>query len=144
MVSARHPACLAKAPMVKSLTGGTLVIKSPLDPVVTTGVIIALTDRTCPSAGKELEVTNQRQIEIFSAGCPLCEEMVAQVGKAACASGDVSVRDMTDPAVATRAKTLGVRTLPAVAMDGKLADCCTGGSPDLAVLQAAGLGQPHG
>jgi hypothetical protein len=34
------------------------------------------------------------------------------------------------------------RSVPAVVIDGKLADCCTGRGPDEATLRAAGLGQP--
>jgi hypothetical protein len=53
-----------------------------------------------------------------------------------------SVLDMHDPQVAGRANGLGIRSLPAVVIDGKLADCCTGRGPDEATLRAAGLGQP--
>ena len=49
---------------------------------------------------------------------------------------------MKDPGVASRAKSLGIRSVPAVVIDGKLADCCAGRGPDEAVLRAAGLGQP--
>jgi len=36
----------------------------------------------------------QRKIEIFSAGCALCEDVVEQVTGAACSSCDVQVLDM--------------------------------------------------
>jgi hypothetical protein len=49
---------------------------------------------------------------------------------------------MSDIEVAKRAKMLGVRSVPAVAIDGKLADCCAGRGIDEQVLRAAGLGQP--
>jgi hypothetical protein len=84
----------------------------------------------------------QRKIEVFSAGCPACDEAVALVKQAACPSCDVSVLDMHDPAVARRAKALGIRSVPAVVINGKLADCCQGRGPDEATLRAAGLGQP--
>jgi predicted DsbA family dithiol-disulfide isomerase len=48
---------------------------------------------------------------------------------------------MNDPAVANRAKSLGIRSVPAVVIDGKLADCCTGRGPDEATLRSAGIGQ---
>jgi glutaredoxin len=48
---------------------------------------------------------------------------------------------MNDPAIAKRAKSLGVRSVPAVVIDGKLADCCVGRGPDEAVLRTAGIGQ---
>ena len=83
-----------------------------------------------------------RTIEVFSAGCPACDEAVSMVRDVACPSCDVSVLDMNDPTVASRAKSLGIRSVPAVVIDGKLADCCTGRGPDEATLRAAGLGQP--
>ena len=65
------------------------------------------------------------------------------MNRLACASCDVSVLDMHDTAVATRAKGLGIRSVPAVLIDGRLADCCAGRGPDdEATLCAAGLGQP--
>jgi glutaredoxin len=87
-------------------------------------------------------MSNTRKIEIFSAGCPVCQETVEMVNRISCASCDVNVLDMKDPAVAERAKNLGIRSVPAVAVDGKLADCCTGRGPDEATLKAAGIGTP--
>jgi glutaredoxin 3 len=83
-----------------------------------------------------------RQIEIFSAGCPMCEETIQLVNRAACPSCNVTIRDMRDPHIASRAKSLGVRSVPAVVIDGTLADCCTGRGPDEQTLRAAGLGRP--
>lgn len=84
----------------------------------------------------------KRTIEVFSAGCPTCEETIDLVNRVACSSCEVSVLDMHDDAIATRAKQLGIRSVPAVVIDGKLADCCAGRGPDEATLRAAGLGQP--
>jgi glutaredoxin 3 len=82
----------------------------------------------------------KRKIEIFSAGCPACEETVKLVNTLACPSCDVSVLDMKKPDVAQRAKTLGIKSVPAVVIDGKLADCCSGRGVNEATLKAAGLG----
>jgi len=84
----------------------------------------------------------KRKIEIFSAGCPACEETIALVKRVACPSREVTVLDMQDPAVASRAQSLGIRSVPAVIIEGQLADCCAGRGPDEATLRAAGLGQP--
>jgi hypothetical protein len=73
---------------------------------------------------------------------PACEETIALVNQVACPSCEVSVLDMRQTAVAERAKTLGVRSVPAVVIDGKLADFCAGGGPRETTLRAAGLGQP--
>ena len=87
-------------------------------------------------------MNTKRKIEVFSAGCPACEETVQLVNRVACPSCEVSVLDMNDSAVSKRAKGLGIRSVPAVVIDGKLADCCVGRGPDEATLRAAGLGQP--
>ncbi len=87
-------------------------------------------------------MTTTRPIEIFSAGGPACEAAVAQIREIACPSCEVTVLDMKDPGVAERAANLGIGTVPAVVIDGKLADCCAGRRPDMDVLRAAGLGQP--
>lgn len=46
----------------------------------------------------------KHKIEIFSAGCPACQEVVAEIKNDACAFFDVIILDMNDPAVAARAK----------------------------------------
>ncbi len=87
-------------------------------------------------------MATQRNVEVFSAGCPACDDAITMVNDIACPSCDVSVLDMNDPNVASRAKGLGIHSLPAVVIDGKLTDCCAGRGPDERTLRAAGLGQP--
>ncbi|HVT60712.1 MAG TPA: thioredoxin family protein [Thermoanaerobaculia bacterium] len=84
----------------------------------------------------------KRKIEIFSAGCPVCEQAVASVQAAACPSCEVEVRSMQDPAAAAAALGYGVRSLPAVVIDGQLASCCQGRGLELDQLRSLGLGQP--
>ena len=85
-------------------------------------------------------MATKRKVEIFSAGCPACQDVVTLVQQVVCPSCEVSVLDMNDPNISSRAKSLGVRSVPAVVIDGKLADCCTGRGPDEATLRTAGLG----
>ena len=87
-----------------------------------------------------MNMAAKRKIEVFSAGCPACQDTVALVQRVACPSCDVSVLDMNDPKVASRAKSLGIRSVPAVVVDGNPANCCQGRGPDEATLRAAGLG----
>jgi glutaredoxin 3 len=95
------------------------------------------------SNGKEVKEMNAtRKIEIFSAGCPACEETIQLVRRIACPSCEVSVLDMCDSAVAERARTLGIRSVPAVVVNGKLAECCAGRGPHEAGLRVAGVGSP--
>ncbi len=87
-------------------------------------------------------MTTKRKIEVFSAGCPVCKDAVKLVSEIACESCEVSVLDMKTPEAAERAKAVGIRSVPAVVIDGKLADCCSGHGVDEATLRAAGLGKP--
>lgn len=83
----------------------------------------------------------KRKVEVFTAGCPLCEETVAMVRRAACSSCEVEVLDMSEAAAAAKARQYGVTRVPAVAIDGKVADCCAGSGANEQTLRAAGLGR---
>ncbi len=85
---------------------------------------------------------SSRRVEVFSAGCSACEETIQIVNEIACPSCGIEIHDMRDATVAARAKALGIRSVPAVVIDGQLASCCTGRGVDLGTLRAAGLGSP--
>ncbi len=86
-------------------------------------------------------MTSKRKVEVFSAGCGVCEETVSLVRRIACDSCEVSVLDMKDDQVAARAKRLGISAVPAVVVDGELATCCEVAGPTESVLRAAGVGE---
>lgn len=88
-------------------------------------------------------MADKRQVEVFSAGCPACQDAVDIVRRIACPSCEVVVLDMNDIHVAKRAKQLGIRRVPAVVIDGQLAECCAGSGIDEQVLKMAGLGKPR-
>lgn len=81
-----------------------------------------------------------RKIEVFTAGCGVCDEVVANVREAACSSCEVEVRPMQEERSLEAAKRYGIERLPAIVIDGRLANCCAGSSVDLATLKAQGLG----
>lgn len=83
-----------------------------------------------------------RKIEVFSAGCSVCEDTIALINRIACPACEVRILDMHQADVAQRAKSYGIRSIPAVVVNGKLAECCAGRGPDEAALRAAGIGQP--
>ncbi|MBA3357048.1 MAG: thioredoxin family protein [Pyrinomonadaceae bacterium] len=87
-------------------------------------------------------MSNKRKIEIFSAGCPVCDEAVQTVKRIACPSCETEVLDMRQPEVAAKAEQLGISRVPAILIDGKLAECCVAGAVDEQVLRAAGVGVP--
>ncbi|MBI4350689.1 MAG: glutaredoxin [Elusimicrobia bacterium] len=87
----------------------------------------------------------KRKIEVFTAGCPVCDEAVKTVKAAACPNCEVVVYDLNkgcgtnecrDKAVA-----YGIERLPAVAVDGRLLDCCRQGPVTAEALKAAGVGR---
>jgi glutaredoxin len=87
-------------------------------------------------------MANKRKVEVFSAGCSVCNETVELVKRISCPSCDVTVLNMNDQKVAQRARSFAIRSVPAVVVDGKLASCCAGRGPKEADLRAAGIGQP--
>jgi glutaredoxin len=82
-------------------------------------------------------MSQKRKIEIFSAGCGTCKETIEVVKKIAGSDHEVQIHDMHQQEVASRAKKHGVRSLPAVMIDGNLAGCCAGRGPDERVIREA-------
>ena len=72
----------------------------------------------------------------------MCKAVEDRIYGIACPSCDVTVLDMNDPEVAARAKSLGVQAVPAIVIDGQLANCCQGQEFSEAALRAEGIGQP--
>ena len=87
-------------------------------------------------------MSKTRKIEVFSADCAVCEDTITLINKVACPSCEVEILDMHKPEVSKKARRYGIRSIPAVVVDGRLADCCVGRGPDEAMLRAAGVGQP--
>jgi hypothetical protein len=87
-------------------------------------------------------MANKRTVEVFSAGCPACQEAVDLVQRLACDSCDVRVLDMNDATISNRARKLGINVVPAVVVDGQLAECCRGAGPTEQALREAGIGRP--
>jgi hypothetical protein len=87
-------------------------------------------------------MSTQRTVEVFSAGCAVCDETVAMVQRLTCPSCAVEVVSTRASAGADRARRYGITRVPAVAVDGRLLACCAGGGPTEAALREAGVGQP--
>jgi hypothetical protein len=97
-----------------------------------------------PGTTRRLPMTDARKIEIFSAGCPLCSEAEDKIRELTCSSCEITVLSLHEPASLARARELGVQCVPAVAIDGRLADCCRNKGIDEAILKDAGIGKPIG
>ncbi len=81
-----------------------------------------------------------RRVEIFSAGCGTCRRTIDELRAQIDPHHEIVVHDLhADAAVATRAEALGIRTVPAVVVDGKLLSCCKNTGPSGHELEAAGL-----
>ncbi len=86
----------------------------------------------------------KRKVEVFTAGCPLCDDTVKLVNSLACPSCDVKVYDLREGCATQECRDLaqryGVKTVPAVVVDGQIADCCRSEGVSEASLRALGVG----
>ena len=80
-------------------------------------------------------MAEKRNIEVFSAGCALCHDVIDVVRREAGSTSEVIVRDMMDGRSLARAEKFGIRSVPAIVIDGRVASCCTGRGVDLEVLK---------
>lgn len=87
----------------------------------------------------------KRLVEVFTAGCPICIDAVNQIKALACPQCEVKIYDLNKGCETNecldKAKQYGVKSVPAVAIDGKLVNCCNNRGIDYEVLTKAGLGQ---
>lgn len=87
----------------------------------------------------------KRLVEVFTAGCFVRDGVVKQVKDLACNNCEVVVYDLNKKCDTNecedKAKAYGVTSIPAVAINGQLVDCCKNNSVDVEALKAAGLGQ---
>lgn len=84
---------------------------------------------------------SKRTVEVFSAGCPACDETVKLVESIACPRCDVQVHDMHTEAAQAQAKAYGITRVPSVVVNRKPAVCCET-AVDAAALRALGVGSP--
>lgn len=82
-------------------------------------------------------MSTKKKIEVFSAGCATCKETIELVRRLAGSSHEVVIHDMNKSETASKAKTFGIRSVPALVIDGKLASCCADRGPEEHVLRAA-------
>lgn len=78
---------------------------------------------------------SKHTIEVFAAGCSACQEVIDLVNRIATPGSAIKVLDMHDAAIAQRAKSLGIKSVPSVVIDGKLASCCAARVVDEASLR---------
>jgi hypothetical protein len=85
----------------------------------------------------------KRKVEVFTSGCPICEPTVDLVKDLACTSCEVIIYDLnkdTNKEIQNKATSYGIERIPAVAVNGKLLECCAMGSVSEDSLRHAGVG----
>lgn len=87
----------------------------------------------------------KRTVEVFTAGCPVCEPVVQLVKETACDSCEVIVYDLVqqceDKVCLDKVKSHGINNVPSVVVNGQLLDCCTKEITKIQLVNA-GIGQP--
>ncbi len=86
---------------------------------------------------------SKRRVEVFSGGCPVCEPAVDLVKEIACPDCEVTFYDLRSEG-ADKAKHYGLKTVPAVVVNGAVVSCCDNRGPDEGELRAAGIGKRLG
>ena len=80
-----------------------------------------------------------RKVEVFSDGCPVCDQAVNLVQEMACPDCEVMVHDLNRDKGLARAQELGVADVPSVAVNGMFCACCVGQPIDMETLRDMGI-----
>ncbi|MEQ9438433.1 MAG: thioredoxin family protein [Cyclobacteriaceae bacterium] len=87
----------------------------------------------------------KRQVEIFTANCPVCDPMVKTVKDLACAQCDIIIYDLVkqcdDKTCLSKLEEYQIKRVPAIAVNGKLLNCCQDQGISQEELMKAGVGQ---
>lgn len=91
-------------------------------------------------------MANKRKVEVFTGGCPVCDPALKMVKDLSCPSCDVHIHDLnkgceTDEC-RVEAEKYGLKTVPAVVVNGQVVSCCDNPGPNEEDLKAAGIGVP--
>jgi glutaredoxin len=88
----------------------------------------------------------KRSVEIFTAGCVLCDETVKLVNDMACPDCEITVYNLIeqreDKECMEKVKEYEITSVPTVVVNGKVAECCKRSKPNRQDLEALGIGQP--
>ena len=88
----------------------------------------------------------KRNVEVFTANCPVCDPVVNMVREVACDDCEITIYDLVkqceDQTCLDKLTEYQVKRVPAVAVDGKLLDCCRNQAITRDSLIETGIGQP--
>ena len=92
-----------------------------------------------------MENVTKRRIELFTAGCTVCEPVLEMVKAMACSSCEVVIYNVAQPCdtkeCLEKVKDYGIKALPAIAVNGELLNCCQNKGVSVEELKNAGIGQ---
>lgn len=70
----------------------------------------------------------KRTVEIFTAGCPVCDPVVQMVKETACIDCEITIYDTVklcdDKTCVDKMQRYGINRLPSIIVNGQLLDCC--------------------
>ncbi len=88
----------------------------------------------------------KRNVEVFTANCPICDPVVSMVREVACDDCEIIIYDLVeqceDQTCLDKLTKYQVKRVPAVVVDGKLLECCRNQAITCDSLIEAGIGQP--
>ena len=87
----------------------------------------------------------KRQVEVFTANCPVCDPVIKMIQELACDTCEVTTYDLVkqceDKTCLDKLDEYGIKKVPAVVVNGKLLDCCRDSAITVERLVEAGIGQ---
>ncbi len=87
----------------------------------------------------------KRLVEVFTAGCPICDGTVSLVKSLVCPSCELQIYDLREGCATNecrdKARRYGITAVPAVAVNGVVLDCCRREPITADRLRTAGIGQ---
>lgn len=87
----------------------------------------------------------KRQVEVFTANCPVCDPVVKMIQELACDKCEVIIYDLVrqceDKICLDKIDEYGIKKVPAVVVNGELLNCCKDSAITEAELLEAGIGQ---
>lgn len=86
----------------------------------------------------------KRQVEIFTAGCPVCDPVVQMVKDTSCGNCEITVYDLRKNSEKEnhmdKIEQYGINQVPSIVVDGKLLECCDKSITKKDLIRA-GIGQ---
>ena len=87
----------------------------------------------------------KRQVEVFTANCPVCDPVVSMVKNLACEQCEITIYDLVkqceDETCLNKLKEYQIKKVPSIAVNGKLLTCCENQGISKEELIKAGIGQ---